>query len=168
MEAPKHVTLIAGIWIVLGIAATGSGVLLALPIPGMEEMARKTSLSSSTDVPRFIAIVEGVLIRHLHAVGVGQLLLGVFMLVSGIQFRRRRAWARTSLEVMSWVGLSWFVGSALFWGLTWVAAAREGARVDEGLAMTASGAIAISVGFGYILVRMIQSLRSETIRDAVV
>ena len=167
MGRPKELTLIAQTWIFFGIAAIGVGVIFGLPIPGRDEAVRENSLSRLVEVPRCVETAEGFLIRHMDAVAVGELLLGILMLVSGIQFLKLRSWARTSLEVMSWVGSSWSVGVAVFWVCAWIAAARAGPRVDERLAILAANGILIHVGIAYVLVRMIQSLRSEAIRDAV-
>lgn len=97
-------------------------------------------------------------------------LLGGFVWYSGVSFLRLRAWARISLEAISWLALVAFLGIGvylirLFIGLPEIfffSGLDPSARVPLGPVLLATCGIAVVV-----LIVMIGFLRGNTIREAV-
>ncbi len=106
--------------------------------------------------------------------GVLQLGVGIFFLVAGIQFLKLRAWARTALEISTWLGLIYGVISGL-WGIyEWTSmdpttVFGKGIPIDA-YALKRFGVIASVVGMAVwtiLSIVIIKLLRGETIRNAV-
>jgi hypothetical protein len=101
------------------------------------------------------------------------MIAAVVMLVASIQFLREQAWARTALEVFTWLGLAWAVGFGIFWITSWVQVAglfpgSHGAPMSSG-AFTAFGVVGgVFVTFldAGISVAVLWFLRGRPVREA--
>jgi len=163
MARPTSVTVIAWVWIALGIlAALGGAFHVSFPAIVHEMAAEEVP----DNAPRFNVVWL--------AIPLGLVEFGVsgLAIVSGAYFLRLRAWARTCLEALSWVALIFFafsgVGSVAFF-LTKVLGNQHGFPVGTifaifwcAFALVFSAAIAVPFGV------MIKALRGKTIRDALV
>lgn len=113
------------------------------------------------------------LMPFLGVLALVQLVVAGFVLYTAIAFLRRRAWARTALESMTWTSLVGSVALIAAWVYVWVAMtsgipARPGALSPASL--TLFGVVAaVFVGAVYVvpLAVIIGFLRGRTIRDAV-
>jgi hypothetical protein len=106
-----------------------------------------------------IAMVQGV--------------LAIFVIIVSIQFLSLRRWARTALEVITWLGLAYVVGFGIFALIEWI---TTGSRiwVSEG---GASGPLSwfgiflavmisvVTICCAVPLVVIIKFLRGKTIRE---
>lgn len=102
-----------------------------------------------------------------------QILIGVFVIVAAIQFLRLRAWARTTLEVVSWIGLAYSIGTSIMAIFSFSNLIGSAADAGFGNAPSALGSMAVTMTAVYMvlfsvpLIVIIWFLRGETIRDAV-
>ena len=163
MARPTSVTVIAWVWICLGIlAALGGAFHLSFPA-----IAHEMASQGAAEGVREFNIVW-------LAVPLGLIELGVSGLgiVSGAYFLKLRGWARTCLEVLSWTALIFTacfgVGSvALF--LTKVLGNQHGFHVGTTFAIFwCAFALVFSAAFAVPFGVMIKALRGKTVRDALV
>jgi hypothetical protein len=163
---PDSVTL-------LGWGFSGLAVLMALGgISGLMK-ARLIEDALSGIVPRMTGdmplVFKAMLafFRHLGLFSLLEILVAAFMLAAGIQFLRLRAWARTSLEGISWLWLALVVCAGGLWLASW-AGMSGGANAP--FLFTATGAV---IGFAVTGVAAaaptvaIFFLRGKTVRAAV-
>jgi len=162
MARPTSVTVIAWVWIALGILLALGGVFhLSFPL-----IAREIVTQGSPDaVHRLNPVVWLAIPLGLVEIGVS-----VLAIVSGAYFLSLKRWARTCLEVLSWSALIFYicfgVGSVVFF-------LRK--VMGNGVYFSTTFTIfwcvfalvfpaAFAVPFGV----MIKALRGKTIRDALV
>ena len=164
MARPTTVTVIAWVWIALGILAALSGAFHVSFPAIVHEMAAQRAPDNA---PEFDIVVWLAIPLGLVEFGVSGLAI-----VSGAYFLRLRAWARTCLEALSWVALIFFacsgVGSvALF--LTKVLGNQHGFHVGTIFAIFwCAFALVFSAAFAVPFGVMIKALRGKTVRDALV
>jgi hypothetical protein len=107
---------------------------------------------------------------NLHIYAGLMLPVGAFILVAAVRFLQLRAWARTALEVISWLGLVYLVGSGAFWlyAMPEMATAMgHGEPHMFRMMMGAVMAVIFIVVFVLPNVVLIKFLRGQKIRDAV-
>jgi len=160
MPRPTSVTIIGWVWIGVGILLTLSGSLHVAMARVALDWAEEPGGRADTDFP----------FEWLPATAAAaEILVATVAIVSAICFLRLRAWARTVLEILSWVmfaGLVCFgVGFSIYW------AVGAGAFLEQmGWAFVMLGAglsIAICAFFATPFVVMAKFLRSATVRNAV-
>jgi len=93
--------------------------------------------------------------------------LTVLALMSAYYLWQLRAWARTSLEVLSWLGLVAFGGFALLWLGMWLPMSGHLTSLPTGFIVMACAAFAIPVAFVFAFGASIRILRGRTVREAV-
>lgn len=102
-----------------------------------------------------------------------QILIGAFVIVAAVQFMRLRAWARTALEVVSWLGLAYVIGTGIMSVAAWGKISGMASKAGFGSAPSAFGTMGLilSVGtmvvFAVPLIVVIWHLRGETISKVV-
>lgn len=163
---PATVTVIAWLFIGFGALALVGGLfglvtLLAAPMPtGMAEML--------ANAPRPFLIVARV-VDNFWALALGQVVVGAAMVGGGIGFLRLEPWARTLLEVLTWIGLAYNLALGAFW--MWAASSMgelaRGAGPERLLVPLFIGiGIAIIIGFSTPLVVILRVLRGSDVRLA--
>ncbi|MEK6690913.1 MAG: hypothetical protein AABY78_06400 [Nitrospirota bacterium] len=118
--------------------------------------------------------IMAVIFQNLDLLSFLQIVLAIFMLIAGIQFLRLRAWARTALEVICWIGLIFSVGFGIFWVASWASITPDLPVAEGTLRQTKiiniigmlMGIIVIVVWVVPIIV-ITKVLRGKTIREAV-
>jgi hypothetical protein len=143
--APRDnaITLIGWVYIAFGIlAAFGGlvGVLISLLMP----------------IPHFVPLIAAV-----------QLIAGSAMIAGGKAFLRLRAWARTLLETLAWLGLLYNVAGGVLWIWFLMPMFRASSRDAWMLpTMTAIGLLT-NIAFCAALVYIISVLRGSNVRSAI-
>src|SRR5712691_9938189 len=96
-----------------------------------------------------------------------QLVVGTAMIAGGTAFLRLRAWARTLLETLAWLGLLYNIAFAVLWvGFLmpkFHVPSRDALKLP---AMTALG-LMINIAFCTALVFIISTLRGPAVRSAI-
>jgi hypothetical protein len=153
-KRPTPVTVIGWAWIIIGslmlLSATGSLMMqFVTPMPDPSALG--------DDVP-FAKIW-----RYFRVLLAGQVVFASAGVFAGIRFLRLEKWARTALEVASWVLLTGLVSFVIVWVSTVM-----GMEAAQGFAF-----VYIAVGimstlmYGVPIGLMIHHLRSKRVREAV-
>ncbi len=183
MQTPKEVTRIAWLFAGVGLLLMLSSALAFLTFP------REDFLQSRADAPPplWVFRLMSRVFEHLQIVAIVTGVLGAAALVGGINFLRLRRWARTVLEGLSYIALTYIVGFMLIWLIGWISAAASVVVAAAGtfhetfgiwgaiigtLFVLLAGAGFAAVALIYVprllvfpLIRIIKYLRSEALRD---
>lgn len=101
-----------------------------------------------------------------------KVLLGVFVIAAAIQFLRLRAWARSTLEVVSWLGLVYVLATGIMSVVAWGKMSGTVTLPASDNFPSAFGAMGLlfsvvtMVLFAVPLIVVIWYLRGETIKEA--
>jgi hypothetical protein len=116
----------------------------------------------------------GFVIQHSGLLLILQTIVAIFMLIAGIEFLRLRAWARTAVEILTWLCVVFAVTIVLFFIMTWInMVSQMMAFEDNGGTLSMLTVVGIGVGlvlmvlFVIPLLMMIRALRGKAVRDAV-
>jgi hypothetical protein len=71
------------------------------------------------DIPGQLRVIE-IVFHYFDLIAVVQIAFAIFILIASIQFLRLQRWARTALEVISWLGLVYMVGFGIVWVASWI------------------------------------------------
>jgi len=116
----------------------------------------------------------GFIMQHSGFLLILQTICAIFMLVAGIEFLRLRAWARTAVEILSWLCIVFVVIIVLFFIMTWLNITSQ-MMAFEGNGGASSALSVLGIGVGIILMVIfiiplliiIRALRGKAVRDAV-
>lgn len=118
------------------------------------------------DLPREFALMN-LVFQNFGVLVAVQCVIAVAALWAGIELLRLKAWARSAVEVLSWLGLLWTVGFGIYWVYMWVSMTGQ-APADAGSfqVMGAAMGIVVTLIFAVPLAIMIRYLRSHEARQA--
>jgi hypothetical protein len=163
MNRPTSITVIAWIWIALGVLMFFGGVFHVVML-GVIQASDSLESANAGDAQFLLWLF--VPLSVLEFVG------SVVAIISGAYLMRLRRWARTCLEIMSWIACFFFAGGGAVSAVLWVlgsGAMREEAAIVPSTLFTVLGA-AFSVVFGAAMAVpfavIIKFLRGRTIGDA--
>jgi lysylphosphatidylglycerol synthetase-like protein (DUF2156 family) len=168
-KRPTAVSVIAWTWIVTGGFAVFSGIMGLLMFAAMPTL--QNELTQAPGMPQDFGLMTGMF-RYFGWLVLVQLVLAAVAIVAGIQFLRLRNWARTALEILSWISLIYVVGFGLFWTSTWSTVTEHFSQQNtpfdiETFRIAGFGmAIFITLAFAIPLGIMIKYLRGKVIREA--
>ena len=158
---PAAVTVIGWCAVVLGVLTILSGVMglfVAGVLPALEEVPVDISIA----FPPW-------LFEHWTDLSIAQIVLAVVVVIAGVGFLQLRPWARTAIEVLTW--LSGLATLAFCW--FWVQLARSlAAQLPDDPSFPFSAGLFITVGVVVVavcivpLVVTIRVLRAPAIRAA--
>jgi len=169
---PKAVTVVGWLYMITGLFMLLTGVaaiasMLLVTTAGDNGMAETLS-----GAPAMLKVTV-VFIRYFAAVAVFQVIAAVALLVSAAQFLKLRAWARSALEVFTWLSLVGAIVVGGLWAYSW---AKITADISPEMASPLSpgnfsliGAV-IWAGLALVVVGvsvvMIRFLRDEEVRKS--
>jgi hypothetical protein len=170
-KRPTSVTVIAWIFI--------AGAILMILSGGMGFAAFSFMKQTTGGVPPVPEDIPGQLrvmqfaFQHFELIAMVQCALAIFILIASIQFLRLRRWARTALEVITWLGLVYVVGFGIFWVVSWIGITSN-IPITEGTPGPSSlfnivGAVmgsVVALFWAVPLVVIIIFIRGKTIREA--
>lgn len=124
------------------------------------------------DAPAMFRVMYGLL-PYFWLLGRLQIAFALFVIFAALQFLRRRAWARTALESVTWLGLVFAAGFTLLWAASWVSMAstvpaQPGA--PSPMFFTIVGvviAVVVAAVWATPLIVILVFLRGRTIREVV-
>lgn len=122
MTRPTSVTVISWVWIVMGILMTLGGAMGFFSFAMMQEMSGGNPFPPDQLPPDFPAEFRPMMLifRNFQFVAAFQVVVAIFAIVSGIYFLKLRQWARTALEVLTWLALTYIVVFGSYWVYMWV------------------------------------------------
>jgi hypothetical protein len=118
-KRPTAITVIGWIFIInaiLMILSSGMGFMAFTFIHRMSG-SRPPSLM---ELPQQLRVMTTIF-QYFGILALLQIAFAVFMLIASIQFMKLRQWAKTAIEVISWIGLVYVVGFGIFWVTSWIA-----------------------------------------------
>ena len=161
---PKGTRLAAWSWIVLGVLTVIVALLGSFLIDAAQEMMAAGEIPGMPAMRNAGMDAGSGLVLALHY------MYAIAAIAGGVKLLQRRAWARTTLEVLSWVSLVLAAVLAVTWLVMW------NTITMKMLGQNANTAIVWAIGLGVDLVltalcavplwKMVRFLRSAPVRDA--
>ena len=160
MKKPVSVTIIAWIWIVVAIKMLLSAI----------RILKKGYPEPLENVSNPFKIMD-VFLRHFETVGIISIIISIFIIIIAFYFLKLRAWAKTAIETISWLGLIYFTCLGIYGLFIWkeiVSFVKETNTQMGSFIFISHVATSVFVVLIIIaLIVMIIFLRGKTIRDAV-
>lgn len=153
----------------MGVFMAFSGIMGLLAFSAMPSMPRQ--LPHAADMPQGFASMMSMF-RYFGWFIVAQLGLAALAVVSGIQFLKLRPWARTALEILSWISLIYVVGFGVFWLAMWSTITGQFPQQDTPVDMGTFKIVGLIMGvfvtliFAVPLAIMIKYLRGKVVRES--
>ena len=117
-KRPTSITVIAWIFIAGAILMILSGGLGFAAFSFMQQVGEE--MPPIPEEAPFQFGVMKVIFQHFGLIAMGQVAVAIVIIIASIQFLRLRRWARTALEVITWLGLVYIVGFGIFWVASWL------------------------------------------------
>ena len=169
VKRPGGVAAVAWVWIVSGVLIILSGLM---GIGALAQISELTPPHQRPALPPLLAAMSG-LSHYLILVTLVQMAVAAVAVVAGVYYLRLRAWARSILELLTWMSLVLTLSLGFLWMPMWMGMSNEllpsGTGVDPRTLKAAgviTGAAVMIVG-AVPLILMIKSLRSRAAREAV-
>jgi hypothetical protein len=168
-ERPTGVSIVAWLWIGNGALMLFSGVMGGFAYFMMQRMTPDFVLPHA---PPGMSLMTFVF-EHFGALLVVQFMVAILAILAGIHLLRLRPWARTAIEILSWLGMIYLVVFGISWiqGMAGVAehvpagAASPSAEMLQ-LLGTVIGVVMTAI-FAVPLAIMIWYLRKPGVRAAI-
>lgn len=169
MQRPTSVTVIGWLSIGLGIITAFSGLFALIVFSTMPPQTPQGPLPSNFPPP-FALMFK--LFDYFPFFAGGQLAVAAAMIIGGAAFLKCKAWARTLLEVLAWLGLAYLVAFGAFW-LYGVASMGPSGPQDPGapplfFPMLFAMGLLVILSFLVPTIVVIKVLRGATVRRAMV
>lgn len=170
-KRPTSVTVIGWMFIASTILMILSGGMGFAAFTFMKQTAGGVP-PLSEDIPGQLRVIE-IVFQYFELIAVVQVAFAIFILIASIQFLRLRRWARTALEVVSWLGLVYMVGFGIVWVASWIGITSS-IPLTEGtpgpsplfnIVSVVMGSL-VAVCWAVPLVVIIVFLRGKTVRGA--
>jgi hypothetical protein len=118
-KKPASVTAIGWVFIVSAILMILSGVFGFIAYRFIQQMGVIMPPPMSEEILVPFRILTSFL-KYFGLLAFSQIIFAIFILIASIQFLKLRAWARTALEVVSWLSLVYIVGFGIFGVIAWL------------------------------------------------
>ena len=167
---PTAVSVIGWSWIVLGLLMAVSGVL-GLAMAWLMAALGISPQTLQMTGPRGLGVSDWVA-RHLVPLSVWQGVIGAAVLYVAVMFMRVQEWARTVLEVLTWVTLAYTIGSGVYFAYVLLGGGAQSETLARQIGvpdLRAVGIVAdvvVTVIFAVPTYVMARYLRAPVVRDA--
>jgi hypothetical protein len=152
-KRPTCVTVIGWAWIIIGGLMCLSATMALFSSVMIGEMAK-----DEPDMPFIFKIFP-----LLAIVQIGAAVLG---LVSGINFLKLKAWARSVLEGLTWLLLVFILGFMVFWVFNWISTTSSHGPSGFGMMGAVMGVVITGI-YGVPLGIMLKYLRGPKVKNAI-
>ena len=166
---PAGIAAIAWLWIAGGILLLISGLLTwaVLTLFG----SALPALIAPGGVPAGIELMNALL-SHVGVLVWGQVAMGALSIYAGAQFLKMRAWARTAVEVLTWISLAYVLVNGAYFLYMWESIATDLSKqlLMDANALRITGyvtVVTLTVIFAVPLGFMINYLRAPVVRQAI-
>ena len=167
---PTGITITAWLWIVVGALMLFSAVMGGFAYSMMQQ-AGKPGMPGGGFPPEFAMM--NLLFRNFGAVLAVQCAVALIAIWAGIDLLRLKAWARSAIEALSWVGVIWTLGFGIYWAYMWISMTGQMPKdaappgMDTFQVMGAVMGVVAMLMFAVPLVLMIRYLRGSEARGAI-
>lgn len=169
-KRPTGVTVTAWLWIVSGALMAVSGLMGAFAYSALQRVETYPGFPANASSGLGVATT---MLEYFDLLLVAQTMVAILALWAGIALLQLKAWARTTIEALSWLGLLYCLGFGVAWIYLWVSMTSRMPRgqipVDPAT-LEMIGAVAgvvITALFAIPLYLMIRYLRGTEVRAAV-
>jgi len=160
---PTGITVIGWLWTATGLLMLVSAVMAGFAYTFVGQMAPQ---ELPPDMPAGFGMMMAMLDHFAIFVALQVIVAGV-AIFAGVALLRLKAWARTCIEVLSWLGLAYCVGFGILWLSTWTSMTGDAPSEMHGFAMMgAVMGVLVTAAFAAPLGFMIRYLRSPEARLA--
>lgn len=169
-DRPASVSVVSWIWITSGIFTVVSGVLGIELMSGLPERMPRTGLPQQ--VTAAVAVMTD-LSPYLIWLTLVQMAASVFAVIAGVYYLKLRAWARGTLELLTWLSLAVLISLMFFWLPMWMMASGQFLPQDGSVDVERVKVVGAILGAAVVVVAavplamMIRSLRSKAVREAI-
>lgn len=166
---PAGIAAIAWLWIVGGIllliSALLTWVVLSLFGSALPTAGAPAGVPAGLDLLSALQGQIGVLVW-------AQVAMGVVSVIAGAQLLKLRAWARTAVEVLTWISLIYVIGNGVYFLTLWdsIAADLSKQLMVDSDALRSTGyvtMVTLTVVFAVPLGFMLKYLRAPVVRQAI-
>lgn len=170
VKRPTGITITAWLWIVTGGLMIFSAVMAGFAYTMMGDMGPPPSTSS--EMPAEFAVMSSIF-RYFGVLLLLQGIVAVVAIWAGVSLLRMKQWARTAIEVLSWIAFLYTVGFGIFWVYMWVSmtgqvpAGSVPVNTDSFQVMGAVMGVIVTSVFAVPLWIMIRYLRGVEARTAI-
>ncbi len=155
-KRPTCITVIGWVWIILG------GLMFLSAIMGLFSSIMISQMSQS-DPEAFKQ--TPLFFKFFPLIAIGQMGVAFLGFVSGINFLRLKIWARTVLEVLTWILTLFIFGFMIFWIFNWISMSPGGAPKGFSIMGAVMGVVFTGV-YGVPLLIMLKYLRGTKVKKA--
>lgn len=170
IDRPASVPIVSWIWIVSGALTIVSCIMSIGALSDLPELVSDKDLSRQA--PSMLAMMRD-LSHYMIWLTVLQMVMAVLAIAAGVYYLKLRAWARGTLELLTWVSLAMLIGFGFFWPPLWMMTSEHFLPKDGSIdlekvkmAGAVAGAVVMLV-LAIPLAMMIRSLRSKAVREAI-
>jgi len=172
---PTSVTVISWVWIIMGILMILSGAMGFFSFTMMQEMSGGEAFPPSQLPPDFPAEMKPMMFifSYFQLIAALQVVVAIIAIVSGINFLKCRKWARTTLETLTWMALTYIVVFGIYWVFMWISMTGNipQEQIPQGMGnfkyFGAIMGIIVNLMFGAPLVVMLVKLKGSVIKSIV-
>jgi len=158
---PTGITVTGWVWVVIG-----AFMLFSALMGGLGYLMMRQPGMQGADLLREFALMN-LVFQNFGVLVAVQCVIAVAALWAGIDLLRLKAWARSAVEVLSWLGLLWTVGFGVYWIYMWTSMTGQApAEADAFQLMGAVMGTVVTLVFAVPLAIMIRYLRSNEVRQA--
>lgn len=155
-KRPTSISVIGWAWIVIGSLMCLSAVMALLVSLTISQAAAQTD--TDHNVPAILGFFP--------LLALIQMVFAILGIVSGVNFLKMKSWARTTLEILSWLLMVFVAGFGIFWIISWIVMTRGKAPAGFGIMGVVMGTVVLAI-YGIPLGIMIKYLRGKKNRSAV-
>jgi hypothetical protein len=170
VKRPTGITITAWLWIAMGGLMILGAVMGGFAYTMMGKMGPPPQ--PSTEMPSGFAVMYSIS-QYFGVLLLLQSIVAVVAIGAGVSFLRLKQWARTTLEVLSWLAFLYTVGFGIFWVYMWISMTGQtptrGAPADP-VSFQLMGAVMgviVTAVFAVPLWIMIRYLRGAEVRTAI-
>jgi TRAP-type C4-dicarboxylate transport system permease small subunit len=166
---PTGITITAWLWIVMGVLMALSGLMGVFAYSMMQQMG---SPPMPSDAPAGY-VPMNKMFQYFGALLVAQTVAAILAVSAGIALLYLKAWARTTLEILSWLAFLYCVGFGIFWVYTWISMTGHAPTGETPFDTSTFQIMGAVMGLVVILVFaaplwiMIRYLRGNEVRTAI-
>lgn len=173
-KRPSSVTMIGWLFIIVATCMLISGGMSFMVFISMKLIGVDISQQMPKEMQGPFGFME-IIVKHFSLMLFLEIMFSLFVMISAIQFLRLKAWGRTALEAISWLGLVYLVSLGIIFVFSWIRVVSSVVVVKTAFGPPLIFAMFLLIAsianiaiWGVLLIFIIKLLRGKTIKEAVI